>query len=98
MTIQTALARAAGRLQKRLWNKPLDIFLSIDIDEQCFKYIPRNLLDELNICNLKWNESTYLVRPEYEAAYDAMKVMKRSGNGGVAIIGQPGIGMPRDLF
>jgi hypothetical protein len=89
-------AVAAQNLYNQTWGQPLEkLFRALQIGSSTLQYIPRETIERLGVHSLGFSEDVFLVRDEYIAAFDLMKNgygrFQQTG-GGVAIIGQPGVG------
>ena len=74
-----------------MWQCDLDRIEIVVPGRASLKYIPKNVLDNLQLRNLGYNEEILLVRKEYTTVLK--KLNKRPDNGGgIVITGQPGIG------
>jgi len=83
----------AAFLHKSLWGIELtSLLLEVRIGSQPFKYLPKENIVAMRLNDLRFPEDVLLFRPEYEIASDLLKQWSRDGSGGVAVIGQPGIG------
>ncbi|KAI0290088.1 hypothetical protein B0F90DRAFT_667656 [Multifurca ochricompacta] len=89
----------ADRLYCTLWKKPLEsIWAPVVVPDpkKTYKYIPQDQLSKLGVKHLGYNEKALLFRDEYRLALNDIeewsKTRREHDNGGVVIIGHPGLG------
>jgi len=64
----------------------------VRVGTESFEYLSKKRLVDLGLNALRWTEDVFLFRPEYEFANSLLGSWCHDGSGGVAVIGQPGIG------
>jgi hypothetical protein len=88
------LSRLVDPLYHALWGISLHTILrTVNIDSYTFQYIPEDQVTHLGLINFQFGEPIFLFRPEYETAYNTFNDWCCDGTGGVAVLGQPGIGL-----
>jgi len=85
------LYHAAQKLHKAMWGQDLGKRLR-DVD-QCkgFKYLPADVVDDLQLGRLGCDANIILVRKEYMSTMIALEG-RRNNSGGIVVTGHPGIG------
>ena len=68
------------------------MLLQTVVDSNTFDYVPRDILDGLNLNLLNFPEALLIFRGEYRTARDTLKSWKKPPVKGVVVTGYPGIG------
>jgi hypothetical protein len=63
-----------------------------DVDSKTFRYLPTNVLDDLNLQELGYDPPLLLFREEYATAFTMLTSWKKPPATGVVVTGYPGIG------
>ena len=85
---------AARHLHDMLWGKNNFLVHGRCVStDSSLHYIPAKVIQTMRLHTLGFREDVFLLREEYIDAYQTIGVWRHeTGIGGVAIIGQPGIG------
>jgi hypothetical protein len=70
------------------------MLLQMVVDTKTFDYLPKDVLDNLNLNLLNFPEALLLFREEYLTALDRLKLWEKPLVKGVVVTGYPGIGTP----
>jgi hypothetical protein len=80
-------------LHATFWNKPLGPILhQTVVDSKTFDYVPKDVLDDLNLNLLNFPDALLIFREEYRTALDTLNSWKKPLVRGVVVTGYTGIG------